>query len=200
MKLPRSIGLVDLAVITVLLVMVVLPPREMYASPAAKADDAAQFGLALSEARTIVDPANGDKVAELARRLGDANYHDWPIEASVAGAAAAKGAPSEWKAQLAASVGYIDRVDVVPALQWANKALATCRALTAGCPSFEEVRMSLYVDHLDAGVKAGIDPRHSPKAFRAAGENAVRTIRLHSGEKERAPTPTPPAPPTPSTP
>jgi hypothetical protein len=195
MKLPRSIGLVDLAVITVLLVMVVLPPREMYASAAAKGDDKAQFALALSEARSVADPTNGEKVAELARRLGDANYHDWPIEAASAGATAAKGSPTEWKAQLAASVGYIDRVDVVPALQWANKALATCRALPGGCPSFEEVRMSLYVDHLDAGVKAGIDPRHNPKAFGAAGENAVRTIRLHSGEKERAPTPAPaPAP------
>lgn len=196
MKLPRSIGLVDLAVITVLLVMVVLPPREMFASPAAKGDDAAQFGLALSEARTIANPGNGEQVADLARRLGDANYHDWPVEAAVAGANAAKGAPTEWKAQLAASVGYIDRVEVVPALQWANKALATCRSLAGGCPSFEEVRMSLYVDHLDAGVKAGIDPRHNPKAFRAAGESAVRSIRLHSGEKERTPTPAPPAPPT----
>lgn len=192
MKLPRSIGLVDLAVITVLIVMVVLPPREMFASPAAKGDDAAQFALALSEARTIANPADGDKLAEFSRRLGDANYRDWAIESSVAGAAAAKGSPTEWKALLAASVAYVDKLEVAAALDYANRALATCRALPGGCPSWEEVRMALYQEHLEAGVKSGVDPKRDPKGFRAAGENAVRSIRLNTQERENAPSPPPP--------
>jgi hypothetical protein len=187
MKLPRSIGLVDLAVITVLLVMVVLPPREMFASAAQKGDDAAQFALALSEARTIADPTDGNKLGDFSRRLGDAGYKDWSIEASVAGAAHAKGSPTEWKALLAASVAYVDKIEVVPALDYATRALAACRALPGGCPSWEEVRMTLYQEHLDAGVKSGVDPKHDPKGFRSAGENAVRSIRLNTQEKEQAP-------------
>jgi hypothetical protein len=192
MKLPSSIGLVDLAVITVLIVMVVLPAREMFAAPAAKGDDAAQFALALSEARTIADPSDGNKLGDFTRRLGDANYKDWAIEASVAGAASAKGSPTEWKALLAASVAYVDKLEVKAALDYATRALASCRALPAGCPSWEEVRMTLYQEHLDAGVKSGVDPKRDPKGFRAAGENAVRSIRLNTQERENAPSPPPP--------
>lgn len=191
MKLPSSIGLVDLAVITVLLVMVVLPAREMFASPAQKGDDAAQFALALSEARTIADPTDGNKLGDFSRRLGDANYKDWAIEASVAGAASAKGSPTEWKALLAASVAYVDKLEVVSALDYATRALASCRALPGGCPSWEEVRMTLYQEHLDAGVKSGVDPKRDPKGFRAAGENAVRSIRLNTQERENQPSPAP---------
>ena len=190
MKLPRSIGLVDLAVITVLIVMVVLPPREMYASPAQKGDDAAQFALALSEARTIADPTDGNKLGDFSRRLGDANYKAWAIEASVDGAAHAKGSPTEWKALLAASVAYVDKLEVKAALDYATLALASCRALQGGCPSWEEVRMTLYQEHLDAGVKSGVDPKRDPKGFRAAGENAVRSIRLNTQERENQAPPT----------
>jgi hypothetical protein len=41
--------------------------------------------------------------------------------------------------------------------------------------------MQLYQEHLDAGVKSGIDPRKGPAAaaaFRKAGEAALRQIRL----------------------
>jgi hypothetical protein len=192
MKLPRTIGLVDLAVITVLIVMVVLPAREMFASPAQKGDDAAQFALALSEARTIADPTNGDKLGDFSRRLGDANYKDWAIEASVDGAARAKGSSTEWKALLAASVAYVDKLEVKPALDYATEALSSCRTLPGGCPSWEEVRMVLYQQHLDAGVKSGVDPKRDPKGFRAAGENAVRSIRLNTQERENPPSPPPP--------
>ncbi|MBA3540581.1 MAG: hypothetical protein H0T79_13305, partial [Deltaproteobacteria bacterium] len=53
MQLPRFFGFVDLGVLTVVLVFVVLPPREMFTAPAHKGDDAEQFALALAEARTM---------------------------------------------------------------------------------------------------------------------------------------------------
>lgn len=187
MKLPRSLGLVDIAIITVVLVMVVLPARQMFASSAHKGDEEAQFALALSEARTLAQPKDGMHAAELARRLGDANFKDWAIEVAVDGARRARGTPTEWRALLAASVAYVDRLDVVAALDYANRALTTCQAMQGGCPSWEEVRMNLYHQHLDAGVKSGIDPRHDPKGFRTAGEGAVRTIRLNTQDRENAP-------------
>lgn len=187
MKLPRSIGLVDIAIITIVLVMVVLPAREMFASSAHKGDATEQFKLALSEARTMAYPTDGTHAADLARRLGDANMKDWAIEVALDGAARAAGTPSEWRALLAASIAYVDHLDVKAALDYGTRALSTCQAMQGGCPSWEEVRMRLYQQHLDAGVKSGIDPRHDPKGFRAAGEGAVRTIRLNTQDRENAP-------------
>ena len=50
--------------------------------------------------------------------------------------------------------------------------------------------MTLYQEHLDAGVKSGVDPKRDPKGFRAAGENAVRSIRLNTQERENQAPPT----------
>lgn len=192
MKLPRTFGLVDIAVVTVILAMVVMPPRRMYAEAAIPGDDSAQFALALAEARTIAHPEDGNRVSELARHLGDANLKDWAVEVAVDGAKAAKGSPTEWKALLAASVAYVDKVEVVAALDFANRALTTCRGLQSGCPSWEDVRMSIYQQHLDAGIKSGIDPKLDPKGFRTAGESALRSIRLNSTERERSSVPSAP--------
>lgn len=192
MQLPRSIGLVDLGVLTVVLVMIVLPPREMYASSAQKGDDAARFALALAEARTIAQPDDGNHIADLARQLGEAGFKDWAVEAAVKGAERTKGSPTAWKSLLAASIAYVDKLDVLPALDYANRALTECQARQDGCPSWEEVRMKLYQQHLDAGVKSGINPRRDPIGFRAAGEGALRSIRLNTGEREQEQT-VPPA-------
>lgn len=184
MKLPRIFSLVDLAIATVVIGMVILPARQMYAQAAQKGDDTAQFGLALAEARTIAHPEDGAAIGELARRLGESAFKDWAIEASVHGAERAKSSPSAWRALLAASVAYVDKIDVIPGLDYANRALAACHQSTDACPSWEEIRMKLYQQHLDAGVKSGIDPRQNPKGFRAAGEAGLRTIRITPSERE----------------
>jgi len=47
--------------------------------------------------------------------------------------------------------------------------------------------MKLYQEHLDAGVASGIDPHKGPdavRAFRRAGERALRQIRL-GGDRDR---------------
>ena len=67
---------------------------------------------------------------------------------------------------------------MIPALDYANRALTACHESADACPSWEEIRMKLYQQHLDAGVKSGIDPRRDPKGFRAAGEAGLRSIRL----------------------
>ncbi len=184
MQVPRFLGLVDLAIATVVIGIVVLPARQMYAQAAAKGDDSAQFALALAEARTIAHPDDGAATSDFARRLGEAAFKDWAIEAAVHGAERAKASPSGWRALLAASVAYVDKIDVIPALDYANRALAACHAQGAACPSWEEIRMSLYQQHLDAGVQSGIDPHQNPKGFRAAGEAGLRTIRLKQTEQE----------------
>jgi hypothetical protein len=195
MHLSRFVGLVDLAVAAVVLVMIVLPPREMYAGAAQKGSPAEQFALALAEARTMAHPDDGAAVDELSRRLGAAGFKDWAIEAALRGSERAMQSPTRWRALLAASVAFVDRLDVVPALDYANRALSACQSVETAddgrppaCPSWEQVRIKLYHQHLDAGVKSGIDPRRGPeaaKAFRRAGESALRQIHLGGHDVER---------------
>jgi hypothetical protein len=196
MQLPRFVGLVDLGIATVVVVAVLLPAREMYASSAFKGDDAAQFAIAFAEARSMARPDDGRAVEELSRKVGEVGFKDWAIENAVAGSERAKQAPNRWRALLAASVAYVDRLDVKPALDFANRAIAACesaqeastgpRDYTAACPDFEKTRMGLYQQDLDAGVKSGIDPRRDPKGFRAAGEKGLHSIWLKSNDHDRA--------------
>lgn len=194
MKLRQYVGIVDLGIITVILAGVVMPPREMHASPVLKTEPA-RFEVALAEARTLASPGDGAATAELARRLGDAGQKDWAIEVALAGAERAKESPSRWRALLAASMAYVDRLDVVPGLDYADRALSSCDGASQACPSWEQVRMQLYQRHLAAGVKSGIDPRHDPVGFRKAGESALRQIRLKQpAPPERTIEPPAPAP------
>jgi hypothetical protein len=197
MRLSQHIGFIDLGVATVVLVALVLPAREMYASPVGAGTDAEQFALALAEARTMARPDDGAAIDDLAHRLGAEGEKDWAIEIAVRGSERARKSPTRWRALLAASVAYVGRLDVVPALDYANRALSACDDHPEACPSWKRVGMSLYQEHLDAGVKLGIDPRRGPaaaKAFRQAGESALRQVHVggHDVERGRAtPAPTP---------
>jgi hypothetical protein len=76
----------------------------------------------------------------------------------------------------------------VPGLDYANRALTACETHRPACPSWEQIRMKLYQQHLDAGVASGIDPHKGPdavRAFRRAGETALRQIRLGGRGTER---------------
>lgn len=190
MALPRYLGLLDLAVAIVVAVAIFLPAREMFARSAFEMPSSAKaktqvddFAIGLAEARTVQRPGDGVAIEDFARKLGAADMKDWAIEASVRLADRAKDSPTRWRALIAASVAYVEKADVIPALDYANRALAACESArekgdAAACPSWEEVRMRLYQQHLDAGVKSGIDPHVDPKGFRDAGEKALRYIRL----------------------
>ena len=197
MRLSRFVGFIDLGVATVVLVTLVLPAREMYASSAHAGSDAEQFALALAEARTMAHPDDGAAIDDLSRRLGLAGEKDWAIEVAVHGSDRARQSPTRWRALLAASVAFVDRLDAVPALDYANRALSACEDHPPACPSWEQLRMKLYQEALDAGVKAGIDPHRGPdaaRAFRRAGETALHPIHVGGHDVERGsatPAPTP---------
>jgi hypothetical protein len=183
MALSRYVGVLDLAVLTVVAVAVFLPAREMYASNVIEGDEASRFALALAEARTIARPDDGRAAEDFARRLGKANLKDWAIEAAVTASERAKESPTRWRALVAASVAYVDKLEVVAALDYADRALAACEAAhergdAAACPSSEEVRMRLYHQHLEAGVKSGIDPKVDAAGFRRAANAALRQIYI----------------------
>ena len=188
MNVPRP-GLIDLGILTVVAVALVLPAREMSAQPVVAGDDAQQFALALAEAKTIARPGDGLAAEDFGRRLGEANQKDWAIEAMVRADAHAKDAPTRWRATLAASVAFVDMLDVQHGLEYANMALAACQAArdkgdASACPSAEEIRMQLYQQALDAGVKSKIDPRQNPEGFRRAGQSVLLQVHLGAPPSE----------------
>jgi hypothetical protein len=192
MQLRRFVGFVDIGIAVMVLVALLLPAREMFASTAYKASEADQFALALAEARTLAHPDDGAAIDQLSRKLGAAGFKDWAIEAALRGSERAKASPTRWRALLATSVAFTDRIDVVPALDYVNRAVSACEDHRPACPTWEQVRMEQYQRHLDAGVKSGIDPRRGPaaaKAFRQAGEAGLRQIYVggHTGERPVTP-------------
>jgi hypothetical protein len=187
MAMPRFLSLLDVGVGAVVAVALFLPPREMYGDNVIKGDEAKQFAVSLAEARTMARPDDGQAVEDFARKLGEADLKDWAIEAAVKASDRAKDSPTRWRALIAASVAYVEKLDVIPALDYANRALAACESArekgdAAACPSPEEVRMRLYQQHLDAGVKSGIDPKVNAKGFREAGQSALRQIYIGGGQ------------------
>jgi hypothetical protein len=178
MKLPRFVGLVDLAVLAVVIAAILLPPRPMEASDAIKGTDAERFAIAYAEAQAIANPTSGTRTGELAEAVGRAGYKDWAIETAVEGAERAKGSPDRWRVLAAASVAFVDRIDVHPALEYVDRALAACKAHPDACPSWEQIRMGFYRQHLASGIESGIDPRKNPVGFRNAGERGLRPVRL----------------------
>lgn len=180
MKLPRFVGIVDLSVVVFLAIMLPIcsSPRSMQATDAVKGSDAERFALAYAEAHVIADPESSARAAELSERLGRAGHRDWAVETAVRGAERAKGSPDRWRVLSAASVAYVDRIDVHPALDYIDRALSSCEANRETCADWERIRMELYRQNLDAGIKSGIDPHKDPVGFRKAGENGFRTVRL----------------------
>lgn len=180
-KIARHLNMLDLVVAIVVLVAVGLPPRPTYALDAAKGTDADRIALATAEARTQAHPDDGYAAAELGRRLTAAGHLDWAVEATAELGTRAEPAPTRWRALLATSVAYADRLQAVESLAWAKRALDAChQAGTVACPSEDEVRVETFVQHLDAGVRSGIDPRRDPEGFRAAGVDQMRWINLKS--------------------
>jgi len=185
MKLPRFVGLVDLAVLVVVTAAILLPPRPMEASDAIKGTDAERFTIAHAEAQVIANPTSGAKAGELAEAVGRAGNKDWAVETAVDGAERAKAAPDRWRVLSAASVAYVDRIDVHPALRYIEMALSECEAHRDACPSWEQIRMNFYRQHLAAGIASGIDPRKDPVGFRNAGERGLRPVRLTPSRPEK---------------
>lgn len=183
MQLRSLFGIFDLAIAVIIAVLFALPARPMYASAVFKEGVTTPFALAVAEARTIANPQDGAAAADFARRLDEAGQRDWAIDEALRGSERAKDSPTLWRALLAVSSAFVDRLDVVPALDYATRALAACRKSREtgdahACPNWEEIRVSLYQQSLDAGVRSGIDPRRDPKGFRRAQDNGMLQIRI----------------------
>jgi hypothetical protein len=185
MARSRFLGPIDFGIISVLVVFVVLPPRRQYAAAVVKDD----FKIALAEARTLQDPNNGEAIDALTHALDEDGQKDWAIDFSVGASERMKTSPTRWRALIAASTALVDRFDVKPGLDYANRAISACDSARAtdpaSCSDPEKIRLQLYQQSLEAGVKSGADPRLEHKKFLAAEEGAVLTIHLDRHDADR---------------
>jgi hypothetical protein len=178
------VGIFDLAAAMVVAVAILIPPRSLNVGYAYEPRPERMRDIALTQARLAAAPDDGEAADRLAKLLIEAGQTDWAIR--VAGAAAGYAGSTSWRAWLAVSSGHAERIEVVDAHRYAQLALEACQAAgPVRCPDHERVRMSLYFDQLDAGVKSGIDPRLDPRGYHKAVLAAMRIIRF------RGATPTP---------
>ena len=187
MRINRHLNLLDLVVIIVVAVAIFLPPRSTYALEAAKGTDADRIALATAEATALAHQDDGLAAAELGRRLTLAGHLDWAVEATAELAERQVTSPSRWSTLLATSVAYAERLEAKEALAWAQRALEACHVVgTNSCPTPDEIRLGIYVKHLDTGVRSGIDPKRDPEGFRAAGAEGLMPVYINGTGQEQA--------------
>ena len=177
MRIHRLLSLTDLVVFGVVAVAIFLPKRPLYAIDAYKVDADERAALAAAEAVAFARPDDGAAAAERARLLARAGQTDWAVEVARAGAARAT-EPTRWRPLLAASQAHADRTELVLAHEQAEAALEACRAAGEACPTWDELKLSLWVRYLDAGVKSGIDPRSNPRQFREKANRGLHEVGI----------------------
>ncbi len=173
------VGIADIAFALTVLVVLILPDRQFVVAHAYPPEGDRIRDIAYYQTRLTVDPGDGQAAARLAELLVDAEQTDWA--ARVAGHAAATPSPTAWRALLATSASHAERLEIDKAQELALRALQACRAAPEHCPNDQAVRLTLYFEQLDAGLKSGIDPRLDPQAYYEAVNSALRTVRLRAG-------------------
>jgi hypothetical protein len=166
------VSIIDVSAAVLVAVVLLLPGREPHLREVyrgAAAEDLRE--LALQQGTLVERPGDGAAADQLAAVLGRLGQSDWAVR--VAGHAARVASPTRWRALLALSAAHADRVEVREAHAAAQAALAACDAPGADCPAHERVRMAVYFQQLDKGLRSGIDPRVEPERFRRYVSTAV---------------------------
>jgi hypothetical protein len=176
-------GIVDVSVAIVVVVVILLPPKSTSFGALPMTPEQRQRIDAL-QARLAA--GGGASLAEdLAEELVAARQSDWALR--VAGAASVQGNPERWIALRAVSTTHAERIEIGPAFEYATLALQACEDAGAHCPPHDHVRLRLYHEQLDAGVRSGIDPRNDPEEFRKAVQGAIRVLNVRPGRRDQAP-------------
>lgn len=175
------VGILDITVVIVVLVIVLLPEREMDVAPAY--DQAFAADIEVSQAALAARPTDGAAAEQLAERLAAVEQTDWALRAA-GEVTRFEDSPTHWRALLAVSSVHAERIEIYEALQYGQKAVRACHGVGAdACPPYERIRLEMYVRELEAGVDAirkGVDPSADPYGFRKAIDRAYPRARLRA--------------------
>jgi hypothetical protein len=171
------IGIFDLIAVVLVAIAVLMPaPGFIVEDGYAEARPSDLRIVAQAQARLAESPADGAEVGRLADTLVRLNQHQDALRQAGESFEAGGG----WRAAIAVSVVHADRVEVGPALDWANKALAACDGDRSMCPEHDRVRISLYQSGMQAGLESGVDPRLQPEAFRKEVRKSLQPVRIRT--------------------
>jgi hypothetical protein len=178
------VGILDLTAAVVFVIALLLPAPARPVRPLYGREEAA-LALRLAEAQAALAGAPGDSAAaaRLADLLVDVHETDWAIRVAAVGAGSPS--PEAWRAAVAASAAHMDRREVGPALEWADRALAACDRPEARCPDYERARLDTYAAALKAVHDSGVDPKKNSRGVLDAVERAVPLIRIGPSRPER---------------
>ncbi len=160
------VGLLDGVVLAMVVALIAIPDRRVHVHSAYAGASAADVrDVARYQALWEADQRDGELADALSRALLDLGHSDWALR--VAGTSAAyEDSPTAWRAHLAVSSAHARRLEIDGALASAKRSLDGCEAAHAACPDHWHARIALYVEQLERGVAAGIDPVEDPEAFR----------------------------------
>ncbi len=170
------VGLLDIAAAGALAAALLLPAPTREVVPLFRNDTSLVAPLQEAQADALRTPHDARAAARLADLLVRARETDWAV--AVATAAAREASPGRWRAMVAASAAFTDRLELAPAYAWADHALQACDEPGSDCAEMERGRLDMYVIALRAAVQSGIDPAKNPKAFEEVVRKAVPLIRL----------------------
>jgi hypothetical protein len=155
---------------------VLLPAPSREVTPLFRNDTSLPALLADAQADALRPPHDGRAAARLADLLVRARETDWAI--AVGAAAAHETSPGRWRAMVATSAAFTDRLELRPAYMWADQALKACDEQGSDCTDMERTRLDMYATALRAAVDSGVDPTKNPKGFEDVVRKAVPLIRL----------------------
>jgi hypothetical protein len=171
------VGLLDIAAFGGLIVALVLPtPSRPVTDLYVRQKAPMQGAIAEAQADLARDPRDGKVAARLVDLLVQARQTDWALRAGAQ--ASVERSADRWRVMAAVSAAHVDRLEIGPAYEWADKALAACAEVGEACADFERARLEIYVAALKAGFDSGIDPRTNRQGFVDAVKKASPLIRL----------------------
>jgi hypothetical protein len=179
-KGAMRVGLLDIVAATALFVAAVLPspsrPVKPVHSYSRDGQTATPTELAEAQAEVARDPQSGGAAARLSELLVRARQTDWAVRAAVRPATG--NAPDRWRALVALSAAFVDRLEIRAALEWAVRAVEACDAEGAACADHQHARLAMYHEALRAAFDSRIDPKVNRKGFAEAAARAVPIIRV----------------------
>jgi len=181
----------DLGVAVIALFAIVLPPRQpnvegAYARRAKEEEPSVRAEIARLEGMLLSNPKDHRAAEELARELEQVGQHDQALR--VAGAAAALGGPGEWRSLRAVSYAHAERLEITPALEYAERALESCSRQPEECDPQDLIRLEMVRNELKSAqeaVAAGADPVKAPDEFRKKIRELHPAVRLRSRPGKR---------------
>jgi len=177
-----SSRLVDLIAVAAVAIVVLLPSGSLVAKPALVGDKIELDRIAALEDARFSDPTNVDEALALADAYLRADHPEWALATT-----AQFGDAGDHRVHLVRATAYAERLQAHEAVAEAQRGYAACdREGTTKCDAAARMRIGVVAAPMQALVDANIDPRHDPKAARAAVAGVLHATKANDLIKDAA--------------